>query len=436
MRTTLQWVSTLGGVLTLIFFGLDRFKRIHVPPKVIVGLLLFTFVAAVGLAITEKPKPEVEGSRAVLHEELEVNLQQLAGFIHFTAAQAPGRTTIPRRPGETREQFEDRARDEFAHNIEFFLTGAQQFALRDSVHASQGANIAAYPEAQRHAAMRAYLAVDEVRNRVFLYRDGLRALMKSHPNDAELRERRAELSTRMTVNELQGLWFDILGQWLLLEPERHTAQTVASVVLPQILPDGPPATLEPGVEGWRFAHAQRARVAREKAALLKEDEGLRGQEREDEARRIEAAPESAQDAVAKAGLAYMEGRAEDAERHLDAALRFEGLSEEQRRFVETSRDFLDDPDDFNGQGVYLMGVEPGGAAAQAGLKPGDVVLRYGQAVVKEPAELSHAVAVARGAPNVEVEVLRDRQRRTFYVQGGVSLSATGSPLVVLASAAL
>ncbi|WIG98708.1 hypothetical protein [Myxococcus sp. SDU36] len=53
-------------------------------------------------------------------------------------------------------------------------------------------------------------------------------------------------------------------------------------------------------------------------------------------------------------------------------------------------------------------------------------------MVKEPAELSHAVAVARRAPLIKVEVLRDGQRQTFYVRGGVSLAATGSPLVVLA----
>lgn len=70
-------------------------------------------------------------------------LQSLASQITWTTRTQPEEPNIPRRPGETKAQFEDRARDEFARWIEYLAQGYQQFSLSDVTYISQKLNIAA-----------------------------------------------------------------------------------------------------------------------------------------------------------------------------------------------------------------------------------------------------------------------------------------------------
>ena len=64
-------------------------------------------------------------------------------------------------------------------------------------------------------------------------------------------------------------------------------------------------------------------------------------------------------------------------------------------------------------GVAITRVEPGSAAAERGLVPGDVVLRAGDREAKEPRDVVEAVNAARsaGRPSIALQVEREGSRR-------------------------
>ena len=150
-----------------------------------------------------------------------------------------------------------------------------------------------------------------------------------------------------------------------------------------------------------------------------------------------AVPVEALVAVQQAVFAYMKGDPREALCFFEQALQPGTLTPEQRQYVETSLTYLRDPEKFDGVlGVYLMDVDASGAAARADLHNGDVIVRYNQQPVKEPADLSGLIAASKRAPTVPVEVMRAGQRLTIYLPGGTSLSALGTALVVFEAHAL
>lgn len=58
-------------------------------------------------------------------------------------------------------------------------------------------------------------------------------------------------------------------------------------------------------------------------------------------------------------------------------------------------------------GARVMAVEPGGAAARAGIKPGDVVTRLGTRAVALPSDARAATYLARAGERLSVELMRD-----------------------------
>ena len=74
----------------------------------------------------------------------------------------------------------------------------------------------------------------------------------------------------------------------------------------------------------------------------------------------------------------------------------------------------------------------GGAAAAAGLRPGDIILRYGDTRVFTPGELLLATSRADPGRRVPIRVQRNGEERTLYVESGplgVMIEPTrGTPL--------
>ena len=71
------------------------------------------------------------------------------------------------------------------------------------------------------------------------------------------------------------------------------------------------------------------------------------------------------------------------------------------------------------EGVFIDGVESGGAAGLAHLKRGDVITRLGEAEVSTPTELSKALEAARAAPGtglIPLQVIRGNQTRILYLE--------------------
>jgi putative serine protease PepD len=69
-------------------------------------------------------------------------------------------------------------------------------------------------------------------------------------------------------------------------------------------------------------------------------------------------------------------------------------------------------------GAEVQGITPGSPAAAAGLRAGDVITGLDGAPVADPDALSQAVSGREPGDEVEVEVTRDGERRTFEVELG------------------
>jgi S1-C subfamily serine protease len=66
-------------------------------------------------------------------------------------------------------------------------------------------------------------------------------------------------------------------------------------------------------------------------------------------------------------------------------------------------------------GVVIMRMARGGAAYDAGIEPGDVILSVNGQKIADGAQLVKVIADAAIGSTVNVEVLRDGKRRTYKV---------------------
>ncbi len=66
-------------------------------------------------------------------------------------------------------------------------------------------------------------------------------------------------------------------------------------------------------------------------------------------------------------------------------------------------------------GAVVLNVAPGGAAARAGLEPGDVVIAYNGKPIRNRDELVAMVTATKPGTTVPVRLVRDRQERTINV---------------------
>jgi hypothetical protein len=147
----------------------------------------------------------------------------------------------------------------------------QQFSFTESTYAAQRVNVATFEEADRVAVERAYAALSEARDRFLFYAEQLRGLLESIPNDSSRRYRRAQAFKRQTVNTLSSRWFEILENWLLLDPGQTDLKMVADI-LPGILEvELRPTHLEAGTNGRRFVLQQHARLQNERTELIAEE---------------------------------------------------------------------------------------------------------------------------------------------------------------------
>lgn len=77
------------------------------------------------------------------------------------------------------------------------------------------------------------------------------------------------------------------------------------------------------------------------------------------------------------------------------------------------RIFFDAPED---RGLLVARVEPGRAAARAGLLVGDVILSAGGEPAREPFDLVRMVAAAPAGEPIEFVVMRDGEERTLRIE--------------------
>jgi serine protease Do len=70
------------------------------------------------------------------------------------------------------------------------------------------------------------------------------------------------------------------------------------------------------------------------------------------------------------------------------------------------------------KGALVAQVTPKSPAEKAGIERGDVIVRFGEAEIEEPRDLSRRVAESAVGGEVDVVVLRDGKRRTLEVEIG------------------
>jgi serine protease Do len=99
--------------------------------------------------------------------------------------------------------------------------------------------------------------------------------------------------------------------------------------------------------------------------------------------------------------------------------------------VEMNPIYLEDQEYFDlpeVAGVLVQKVTEGGPSARAGLRQGDVIYSVDGQVVRSPNGLQNLVAQQRPGAQVELEVYRDRSRRTFTIRlGEAPLARTERP---------
>ena len=67
------------------------------------------------------------------------------------------------------------------------------------------------------------------------------------------------------------------------------------------------------------------------------------------------------------------------------------------------------------EGIYIAEVTENGAAKEAGIKKGDVIINVGNKKVKNSAELQEAVSQYRPGNNVKIIIIRDNEKKQFNV---------------------
>ena len=79
------------------------------------------------------------------------------------------------------------------------------------------------------------------------------------------------------------------------------------------------------------------------------------------------------------------------------------------------------------EGVLVGAVVPGGPAAEAGLRAGDVILRVGATKVTDPEAVTQAIEGEKPGANVAVTVSRDGDQRTAQIELGTRPSEAPKP---------
>lgn len=75
-------------------------------------------------------------------------------------------------------------------------------------------------------------------------------------------------------------------------------------------------------------------------------------------------------------------------------------------------------------GAYVLAVDPGGSAEQAGIRAGDIIVRLGDAKVESVAELTAAKKQYKPGDTAEIEVYRSGEHLTFTLTFGEDIPDT------------
>lgn len=92
----------------------------------------------------------------------------------------------------------------------------------------------------------------------------------------------------------------------------------------------------------------------------------------------------------------------------------------QRGFIGVSirdidADFAKEKDLTNYNGVYVNGLTPGGAAAEAGIKEGDIITKINSSQIKTSPELQEQVGLYRPGDKINVTLFRDEKEKVVTV---------------------
>jgi serine protease Do len=91
-----------------------------------------------------------------------------------------------------------------------------------------------------------------------------------------------------------------------------------------------------------------------------------------------------------------------------------GISMAPENLDDAKKKELGISDDFNG--IWVMEVDPKGAAAEAGIKKGDAIVKINDASVNTDAQLAEIIARQKPGDRIKVSFVRDGQEKTVTVE--------------------
>jgi len=71
---------------------------------------------------------------------------------------------------------------------------------------------------------------------------------------------------------------------------------------------------------------------------------------------------------------------------------------------------------YNGKGYKISGVSEGGSAQKAGMKPGDIMIKFGSKTIDNIYDFMYAIGECNPGDKVDVVVLRDDKEVTLNME--------------------
>ena len=83
--------------------------------------------------------------------------------------------------------------------------------------------------------------------------------------------------------------------------------------------------------------------------------------------------------------------------------------------LDVNQDLVEKESLSASQGVYITDITPNGAAREAGIKKGDVIVKVEDKTITKSSELLEAIGSRRPGDKIKVQILRGEKKKSFNI---------------------